>query len=104
MRSRQPARRSCARASCGIGNAGGQTSAPITALGGYKKSTPLKPKTFSASTPMSGAPRAPIAPDAHLSNAYTDVLILSGTTCMGGFSHEALVLCGDAIFEGGGRA
>ncbi len=46
--------------------------------------TPLKPKTLSASTPISGAPKAPIAPDAHLSKAYTDVLIRSGTTCVRG--------------------
>lgn len=30
---------------------------------------------------MRGAPRAPMAPDTHLSNAYTDVRIRSGTTC-----------------------
>ena len=43
--------------------------------------TPLKPKILSDSTPMSGAPSAPTAPAMHLSKAYTDVLIRSGTTC-----------------------
>ncbi len=43
--------------------------------------TPWKPKILSARTPIRGAPRAPMAPEMHLSKAYTDVLILSGTTC-----------------------
>ena len=107
MQPTQLARQSCAHASedpgwhHGCGRAGICTQHGI---GGKRGLTPLKPKTFSASTPMSGAPRAPIAPDAHLSKAYTDVLILSGTTCVGGFSFNALALCSDASLKGGGRA
>ena len=50
--------------------------------------TPLKPKILSDSTPMRGAPNAPIAPAMHLSKAYTDVLIRSGTTCKQRYSIE----------------
>lgn len=63
---------------------------PFSGQGWKEGLTPLKPKTLSASTPISGAPRAPIAPDAHLSKAYTDVLIRSGTTCIRGYFYQGL--------------